>query len=91
MAFAVDANPTLRNCTNSQSIVYLTDRTNIYQEQDCLTTKIPQRRGEYRRDSAHVHAPFTRESLPVAGALGGDNQWSTTSERGGGIDAGILL
>lgn len=28
-----------RNCTNSQSIIYLTDLTNIYQEQDCLTTK----------------------------------------------------
>lgn len=28
-----------RNCTNSQSIIYLTDLTNIYQEQDCITTK----------------------------------------------------
>lgn len=30
-----------KNCTNSQSIIYLTGLTNIYQEKDCLTTKIP--------------------------------------------------
>lgn len=64
MASTVDANQTLRNCTNSQSIVYLTDLTNIYQEQDCLTTKIPPppspppRKEEYQCGSAHFHIPL---------------------------------
>lgn len=35
-----------RNCTNSQSVIYFTGLTNIYQEQDCLTTKIPPRKKE---------------------------------------------
>lgn len=40
MAAAARPTPTKHgNFTNSQSIIYLTDRTNIYQEQDCLTTK----------------------------------------------------
>lgn len=86
MAFAVDANPTLRNCTNSQSIVYLTDLTNIYQEQDCLTTKIPQREGESRRGSAPTATPPPNESLPVAGALRAitTDQRPLNKEGGGG-------
>lgn len=51
-----------RNCTNSQSIIYLTDLTNIYQEQDCLTTKSLRKKGEHRRHSAQLHNPPT---IPV--------------------------
>lgn len=47
-----------RNCTNSQSIIYLTDLTNIYQEQDCLTTKPPQKKRRIPVSLvAHVHTP----------------------------------